>query len=164
MTLRHSFFLLLSLLLAASLQAQRAISAGVAAGMQSYENQDDDPRILTGIEGLFRGAHLGFHLAAEYTDLSSGGHTIIIHPDVAYIHSFGPTTYLLAGIGPTHVSVDQNDTHETWNAELELGYRTRGGTELFLRGRYYDYEWEGFRAFASPKGPEAAAGVRFRIR
>ena len=160
---RTSLFLLL-LLLAGNLHAQLGISAGVAAGMQSYENQDDDPRILTGVEGLFRGAHLGLHVALEYTDLSSAGHTIILHPDVAYIQSFGPSTYLLAGVGPTHVSVDQNDSNETWNAELELGYRTRGGTELFLRGRYYDYEWEGFRAFASPQGIETSAGVRFKLR
>ena len=46
-----------------------------------------------------------------------------------------------------------------WNAELELGWR-----QFFVPLRQYDFEVDGFRAHASPKGPALYVGARFGVR
>jgi hypothetical protein len=147
--------------------AQTKIDAGVAFGLQPYENRGESPRGLPSADLLVRGDALGAHLAVEYTDLPQIGAMVAVHLDAVYRR--GERDFFLAGAGPTIVntgSADSNGSNVvTWNAELEVGRAFRRA-EVFFRLRQYDYDGiERFRDQpASPNGPAIYIGARFALR
>ena len=58
---RIPFLILLSL--ATSLSAQTRIDLGAGVGLQSYENSNDDPRMLAGAELLMLHKAIGIQVA-----------------------------------------------------------------------------------------------------
>ncbi len=162
-----TFVLSAQTLSAQTLSAQARIDAGLAFGLQPYENPGESPRGLPSADLLVRGDALGAHLAVEYTDLLQIGALVAVHLDAVYRR--GDQYFFLAGAGPTLIntgSADNNGANVvTWNAELEAGRAFRRA-EVFLRLRYYDYDGiERFRERdASPNGPAIYAGVRFALR
>ncbi|HEX2833388.1 MAG TPA: hypothetical protein VHW00_10255 [Thermoanaerobaculia bacterium] len=152
----------LLLILSPALSAQTHIAAGVSGGLQSYANEEDDPRVLAGGEALVQRGRFAIHAAFEYADLSSGGALIAVHPDLAFVSNFADRWTFLAGAGPTIINIESLSDDRTWNVELELARRFTHA-DVFARVRHYDYEAEGFRAFASPSGPVVSIGARFQI-
>lgn len=137
------------------------LAFGLFIGQQAYQNSDNDPRVLVGIEMLAQRGHAGAHVAIEHADLADFGNVYISHWDAVYRHTFNNGLSVMAGGGLTLLT--GNGSQHTWNAEAEVAKRF-GRTDVFARVRQYDYEKEGFRAFASPSGPAVYVGVRWLAR
>lgn len=155
--------LLVLLLTAMPAAAQFHVGIGAGAGMQSYENVDDDPRVLSEVELLVRRGRWGAHIAVEYADLSSAGRIFVTHLDAAYRWPLARQFSILAGTGPTIVSSETGQSIVAWNAEVELARRF-GRMDVFARIRQYDYSLLTFRDRASPEGPAVHVGARFALR
>lgn len=150
------------LLLSTALSAQAHVAVGLSGGLQSYANEEDDPRVLAGADALVQRGRFAIHAAFEYADLSSGGALIAVHPNLAFVTSLTDRWTLLAGAGPTIINIENLSDDRTWNVELELARRFTHA-DVYARVRHYDYEAEGFRASASPSGPVVSLGARFTV-
>ncbi|HJQ39116.1 MAG TPA: hypothetical protein VKB93_18415 [Thermoanaerobaculia bacterium] len=156
--------LLLLCFLALPLSAQLHFDAGLAVGMQPQESEADDPKPLVGAEALVHNGRYGVHAAYEYASLTYAGGASATHADLVFRHTFANHFSILAGAGPTFVSVFDYGTEFTWNAEAEIARRFGRRNDIFVRARYYDYEQTGFRDFVSPSGPAIYLGWRMAFR
>ena len=143
--------------------AQVRVEAGVSAGVQPYEREEDDPRVMTGADALIQRGAGGLDVAIDYEDLSFGGHTFITHLDGVYRREVRPQWKVMLGAGFTHVEISDLSDSNTWNAEVELS-RAFGRFEAFARVRQFDFKATGFRADASPSGPASYIGLRCAFR
>jgi hypothetical protein len=140
-----------------------AVDIGAAVGRQSYADSLDDPRILTSLDLVARRGSAGIELAVEYADLSEEGALVVAHPDIVYRWQLPANFALLAGAGPTWVSVGAFDGSQiSWNAEIEIERRWRRFA-LFGRVRQYDYDLPRFRE-SGPDGPAMYVGFRVKMR
>lgn len=146
-----------------SLFAQLRVDAGIAVGTQSYESGDVDSPVLIGPELLLSRGRNSLYYALDHADLSSAGTLYANHFGLARRWPLGGNYSLLAGAGPSYVTVEHLGGEWTFNAELELALRS-GRFEWFAKARYYDYSLSAFRvAESSPGGPALLGGVRFRF-
>lgn len=143
--------------------AQARIEVGAAIGMQSYEREADDPRVITSVEAVVQRQRLGAHVALEYADLAFGGALYVTHLNFVYRRRLTQNVSVMIGAGPTYVSQESYGSETTVNVELELSRRF-GRTDVFVRGRQFDYDLSGFRDSASPSGPAVYVGARFAVR
>jgi hypothetical protein len=149
------------------MSAQIRIDLGIAAGRQSYEQPDIDPRFLISPELMLSRGRLALYYSLDQTNLSSDdlrrGTLYASHLGLAYRWPIGSNVAVRAGAGPSYVRATYLGGKPTWHAQAELALRTRR-LEWFARVRQYDYTLSEFRvAPASPDGPALLAGVRVTL-
>jgi hypothetical protein len=157
----------LLLLLCSSLAAQVRVGIGIAAGQQSYEQRDLGSVFILSSEAQVSHGRVAIYYALDQANLSSAnlrrGTMYASHFGVAYRWPVGRNVALLAGAGPSYVSITYLGGKPTLHAQLELALRTNR-LEWFAKVRYYDYSLSGFHvAGASPEGPALLAGVRVML-
>jgi hypothetical protein len=140
------------------------VGIGIAAGQQSYEQRDLGSVLILSSEAQISHGRLAIYYALDHANLSSAslrrGTMYASHLGLAYRWPTGRNVALLAGAGPSYVSITYLGGKPTWHAQLELALST-ARLEWFAKVRYYDYSLSGFHvAGASTGGPALLAGVR----
>lgn len=161
--MRRTFLAVVLLLGCPALSAQLRVEAGLATGTQSYESTNVNPPFLISPELSVSRRRLSLYYALDHADLSSAGTLYASHFGLGYRWPLPRDFSVLAGAGPSYVTVEHLGGEPTFHAQLELARRT-GGLEWFAKLRHCEFGLSEFRiADASPDGPALLGGVRFTL-
>src|SRR5688572_10194254 len=145
---RQTLVAFLLLLLSSSLSAQVRIDVGIAAGQQSYEQQDLGSQFLISPEVLLSRGRLALYYNLDRANLSSSdlrrGTMWASHVGFAYRWPIGRNLAVRAGAGPSYVTITYLGGEPTWHAQLELALR-KGRLEWFAKVRQYEFSASKFR-------------------
>lgn len=153
----------LLLLVCAPLAAQTRLDAGIAVGRQSYERASIGSTTLISPEVMLTRNRLALYYALDFGKLEHAGTMFASHLGVAYRLPLPRNFAMLAGAGPSYVTIQKLGGTAAFHAQAELALRT-SRLEWFARVRYFDFDLEDKSVTgASPEGPAAMAGVRVSL-